>query len=55
MQLIEPVADYLENTKSRIPFGDWYDTVSGKYQQFMARSVQGGIYMPIFKKYNGNK
>lgn len=50
-KLIEPIADYLENTKSRIPFGDWYDTVTGKYQQFIARSVQGGIYMPILKKY----
>lgn len=54
MKLIEPVADYLENTKSRIPFGDWYDSVSGKYQHFMARSVQGGIYMPIFRKYVEN-
>lgn len=49
--LIKPVAGYLENTKTRIPFGDWYDTVTGKYQHFIARSVQGGIYMPIFKKY----
>lgn len=53
-KLIEPIADYLENTKSRIPFGDWYDTVTGKYQHFIARSVQGGIYMPIFRKYVEN-
>lgn len=50
-KLIYPVADYLENTKSRIPFGDWYDTVTGKYEHFIARSVQGGIYMPIFRRY----
>ena len=49
-KLIYPVADYLENTKSRVPFGDWYDTVTGKYEHFIGRSVQGGIYMPIFKK-----
>jgi len=49
--LIKPVAAYLENTKTRVPFGDWYDTLSGKYQHFIARSVQGGIYMPILKKY----
>ena len=50
-KLIYPVADYLENTKSRVPFGDWYDTVAGKYEHFIGRSVQGGIYMPIFRKY----
>lgn len=50
-KLIHPIADYLENTKSRIPFGDWYDTVTGKYEHFIGRSVQGGIYMPIFKRY----
>lgn len=50
-RLIYPIADYLENTKSRIPFGDWYDTVTGKYEHFIGRSVQGGIYMPIFRNY----
>ncbi len=49
-KLIKPVADYLENTATRVPFGDWYDSVTGKYQHFMARSVQGGIFMPIFKR-----
>ena len=42
---------YHENKKSRVPFGDWYDTVTGKYEHFIGRSVQGGIYMPIFRKY----
>lgn len=50
-KLIAPVATYLENTKTRVPFGDWYDSVTGKYEHFIARSVQGGIYMPIFRKY----
>ena len=45
--LMAPVADYLKNTKTRVPFGDWYDTKTGKYCQFIARSVQGGIYMPL--------
>lgn len=53
-KMIYPVADYLENTKSRVPFGDWYDTVTGKYEHFIGRSVQGGIYMPIFRKYMEN-
>ena len=45
--LIRPVARYLRETKTRYPFSDWYDTVSGDYCHFKGRSVQGGIYMPI--------
>lgn len=45
--LIAAVADYLKNTKSRFPFSDWYETVTGEYCHFKARSVQGGIFMPI--------
>ena len=50
-KLMAPVADYLENSPTRIPFGDWYDTVTGRYEHFIARSVQGGIYMPLLRKY----
>ena len=45
--LMAPVAAYLENSPTRIPFGDWYDTVTGRYEHFIARSVQGGVYMPM--------
>lgn len=51
-ELIRPVANYLENTKSRIPFGDLYDVDSGLYYRFIARSVQGGIFMPMFFQKN---
>ncbi len=50
-KLIAPIALYLENSPTRIPFGDWYNTVTGSYEHFIARSVQGGIYMPIFVKH----
>jgi len=46
-KLIDPVANYLENTVSRVPFSDWYYTDSSKYVHFIARSVQGGIFMPM--------
>lgn len=46
-RLIQPVADYLENSSTRVPFSDWYDTETGKYCHFIARSVQGGIFMPL--------
>jgi hypothetical protein len=47
-KLISPIADYLRETSSRVPFSDWYDTVTGSYCHFIARSVQGGIFMPLF-------
>lgn len=47
MEMIAPVAGYLRNTESRVPFSDWYETKTGKYCNFIARSVQGGIFMPM--------
>lgn len=46
--LIKPIADYLENSPSRVAFSDWYETVSGETCSFWARSVQGGIFMPMW-------
>lgn len=46
-RLLNPVADYLENSQTRIPFSDWYFTDSGNFRNFIARSVQGGIFMPM--------
>lgn len=49
--LIKPIADYLENAPVRVPFGDYYHTESGHYCEFKARTVQGGIFMPmLFEK-----
>lgn len=45
--LIDPIAVYLQETTTRVPFSDWYETVKGTYCQFIARSVQGGLYMPL--------
>ena len=48
--LIDPVAHYLENSQSRVPFSDWYYTETGIHCDcFIARSVQGGIYMPLLR------
>lgn len=46
-ELLGPVAHYLEKTDKRAPFPDWYDTQTGRFVHFIARSVQGGIYMPM--------
>jgi len=45
--MVAPVARYLRKTESRVPFSDWYFTSTGKYRAFIARSVQGGLYMPL--------
>ncbi len=42
-----PVARYLRETESRVPFSDYYDTETGRYEKFIARSVQGGVFMPL--------
>lgn len=48
--LLAPVAKYLHETESRVPFSDWYDTENGLYCYFLGRSVQGGIFMPLLCK-----
>ena len=46
-QLLAPMGHYLRCSQTRVPFSDWYDTVTGDYVQFIARSVQGGLFMPM--------
>ncbi len=48
--LLAPVALMLRETTSRVPFSDWYDTKTGRYQAFIARSVQGGVYAPLLRQ-----
>lgn len=43
---LTPVAEFLRTSNSRVPFSDWYDSLSGDYVSFIARSVQGGVFMP---------
>lgn len=47
--LLAPIALMLQETTSRVPFSDWYDTKTGRYQAFIARSVQGGILAPMLR------
>ena len=49
-QIIAPVARYLRESKTRVPFGDWYDTVTGDSIHMIARSVQGGVFMPLLMR-----
>ena len=47
-KFIKPVAKCLEEAVNRVPFSDFYQTDSTMFCGFRARSVQGGIYMPIY-------
>ena len=46
-KFIAPVADYLRESESRVPFSDYYNTQTGLYERFIGRSVQGGLFMPL--------
>lgn len=45
--LYAPVLRYLRESPSRYPFGDWYDADSGAIENFINRTVQGGIFAPL--------
>lgn len=49
-ELIQPIYKFLFETEDRVPFSDWYDTKTGKYEHFKNRTVQGGLFMPILKE-----
>ena len=47
--LIGPVWSFLNESPSRVPMTDWYWTLDGKQRGFQARSVVGGVYLPVLK------
>lgn len=47
VKFINPVYDYVNETETRVPISDWFDTVTGRKTGFMARSVIGGHWMPV--------
>lgn len=44
-ELIHRLVEWTDNTTSRVPTTDFYDTVSGKQLGFQARSVVGGVFI----------
>ena len=44
-KLLSPIVRFLEESPLRVPFSDWYDTDSGIYHHFRARTVQGGTFI----------
>ncbi len=45
--LVDPVWHFLNESPSRVPMTDWYWTVDGKQRGFQARSVVGGVMIPM--------
>jgi hypothetical protein len=45
--LLDPVYRFLNETPSRVPMTDWYDTKTAKMVGFQARSVVGGVFLQI--------
>jgi Domain of unknown function (DUF4965)/Domain of unknown function (DUF1793)/Domain of unknown function (DUF5127)/Domain of unknown function (DUF4964) len=43
--LMDPIGKWLNETPSRVPLTDWYDTKTGLMLHFQARSVVGGVFV----------
>ena len=43
--IMNPIARWVNETPSRVPLTDWYDTKTGKQVAFQARSVVGGVFI----------
>ena len=47
IKLLKPLELFINTSKDRVPFGDWYETKTGRKIYFQARTVQGGCFAPI--------
>jgi len=43
--LVDPLVKWMNESSSRVPLTDWYDTKTGRQVGFQARSVVGGLYI----------
>lgn len=45
--LVRPIHTFLQTSPDRVPMTDWFDAKSGRCNGFRARSVVGGVFMPL--------
>jgi hypothetical protein len=56
-KIVAPAYQFANDSESRVPLTDWFDTVTAKQQGFQARSVVGGLFVKmlsdpaVWKKY----
>jgi hypothetical protein len=48
-ELIDPVYRAFDETTSRVPMTDWYETTNARQVGFQARSVVGGYFMKMLE------
>ena len=48
--LLDPVYLWLNETPTRVPLTDWYETTDGKQVGFQARSVVGGVFLRMMSE-----
>ncbi|MDQ6707631.1 MAG: DUF4965 domain-containing protein [Acidobacteriota bacterium] len=44
---MQPVYRFMNDSPSRVPLTDWYDTITAKQEGFQARSVVGGVFIKL--------
>jgi hypothetical protein len=47
--LVDPLLRWANESSSRVPLTDWFDTATGEKSGFQARSVVGGLFLPLLK------
>ncbi|HEY3413820.1 MAG TPA: DUF4965 domain-containing protein [Armatimonadota bacterium] len=47
--IVDRVFRFANETTSRVPLTDWYETTDAKQVGFQARSVVGGLFIPLLK------